>query len=145
MPKFLACLLLAVSLPATAQIYEYTDADGNKAFSNQPPDSAVNAQPIDLQPTNGADVPDIPPPAPRPTPMPQADSQSNAPSNEGVHINDEDQDDDADDGYNYYDQPQPVVPLRDRIDRPRVQPLPAGGDAVGVDPGHAPVGTPGRR
>lgn len=145
MSRLLACLLLAVSLPAMAQIYEYTDADGNQAFSNQPPENAVDAQPVELSPTNVVDVPDIPPPAPPPESSPQSSNPPNVQSNPSANPNDEDEHDDTDDGYNYNEQPRPVIPLRDRIDRPRIQPLPAAGDAVGVDPGHAPVGTPGRR
>ena len=51
MRTLLTCLLLAISLPATAQIYSYTDANGNKVFTNQPPEG-IDAQTIDLPPTN---------------------------------------------------------------------------------------------
>ncbi|WP_095167347.1 DUF4124 domain-containing protein [Pseudomonas sp. Irchel 3H3] len=51
------CLLIA--LPAAAQIYKYTDADGNTAYSNQPPDG-VKAQPVELPPLNSVERP--PPP-----------------------------------------------------------------------------------
>ncbi|RAI66322.1 DUF4124 domain-containing protein [Pseudomonas fluorescens] len=44
-------ILLLIVLPATAQIYKYTDANGATAYSNQPPDG-VSAQPIDLPPLN---------------------------------------------------------------------------------------------
>ncbi len=30
-------ILLLIALPAAAQIYKYTDANGNMAYSNQPP------------------------------------------------------------------------------------------------------------
>ncbi|VFT28979.1 penicillin-binding protein [Pseudomonas aeruginosa] len=40
-----SCLLLAAALPAMAQIYQYTDANGNKVFTNQPPDG-VQAQTV---------------------------------------------------------------------------------------------------
>ena len=52
-------LLLAAALPAMAQIYQYTDANGNKVFTNQPPDG-VQAQTVELQPTNtvGIDTPE---------------------------------------------------------------------------------------
>jgi hypothetical protein len=44
-------ILLLVVLPATAQIYKYTDANGATAYSNQPPDG-ISAQPVDLPPLN---------------------------------------------------------------------------------------------
>ena len=47
----LVCLLLLVCLPATAQIYKYTDANGNTAYSNQPPDGA-RAEAVELKPLN---------------------------------------------------------------------------------------------
>jgi hypothetical protein len=50
---FLFILLLFV-LPATAQIYKYTDANGVTAYSNQPPDG-VSAQPVDLPPLNSVE------------------------------------------------------------------------------------------
>ena len=52
---------LLIALPAAAQIYKYTDADGNTAYSNQPPDG-VPAQPVELPPLNS--VQPRPPPAP---------------------------------------------------------------------------------
>ncbi|MHC8348273.1 DUF4124 domain-containing protein [Pseudomonas sp. RT4P38] len=47
-------ILLLIALPAAAQIYKYTDADGNTAYSNQPPDG-VKAQPVELPPLNRAE------------------------------------------------------------------------------------------
>lgn len=44
-------ILLLIALPAVAQIYKYTDANGNTAYSNQPPDG-VPAQPVELPPLN---------------------------------------------------------------------------------------------
>lgn len=44
-------ILLLIALPAAAQIYKYTDAAGNTAYSNQPPDG-VQAQPVELPPLN---------------------------------------------------------------------------------------------
>jgi hypothetical protein len=44
-------ILLLVALPAVAQIYKYTDANGATAYSNQPPDG-VSAQPVHLPPLN---------------------------------------------------------------------------------------------
>ena len=45
------CILLLIALPAAAQIYKYTDAAGNTAYSNQPPDG-VKAQSVELPPLN---------------------------------------------------------------------------------------------
>lgn len=55
---FLLMLLLIV-LPAAAQIYKYTDAAGNTAYSNQPPDG-VKAEPVELPPLNSIE-PQAPP------------------------------------------------------------------------------------
>ncbi|MFW0753139.1 DUF4124 domain-containing protein [Pseudomonas sp. H11T01] len=44
-------IFLLIALPAAAQIYKYTDAAGNTAYSNQPPDGA-KAQPVELPPLN---------------------------------------------------------------------------------------------
>jgi hypothetical protein len=44
-------ILLLIALPASAQIYKYTDAGGNTAYSNQPPDG-VKAQPVKLPALN---------------------------------------------------------------------------------------------
>lgn len=65
MRRLLTCLLLCLALPAGAQIYKYTDANGNTVFTNQPPDG-VAAENIELPPTNTLDmqVPPAPPPAP---------------------------------------------------------------------------------
>lgn len=51
MRPLLACLLLALALPASAQIYKYIDANGNTVFTNQPPEG-VAAESINLPPTN---------------------------------------------------------------------------------------------
>jgi hypothetical protein len=47
-------ILLLIVLPATAQIYKYTDANGTTAYSNQPPDG-VSAQPVELPPLNSVE------------------------------------------------------------------------------------------
>ncbi|MVV48633.1 DUF4124 domain-containing protein [Pseudomonas sp. PB120] len=47
-------MLLLIALPAAAQIYKYTDASGNTAYSNQPPDG-VTAQPVELPPLNSVE------------------------------------------------------------------------------------------
>jgi hypothetical protein len=54
MRSLLLCLLVLIALPATAQIYKYTDANGNTAYSNQPPDG-VNARPVELPPLNSVE------------------------------------------------------------------------------------------
>lgn len=51
MRLMLACLLLALALPASAQIYKYTDAKGNTVFTNQPPDGTP-AESVELPKTN---------------------------------------------------------------------------------------------
>lgn len=61
-------MLLLIALPAAAQIYKYTDANGNTAYSNQPPDG-VKAQPVELPPLNS-----VPPSAPV-TPPAEASSR----------------------------------------------------------------------
>ncbi|SCW52698.1 DUF4124 domain-containing protein [Pseudomonas sp. NFACC05-1] len=48
---FSIILLWLLALPAAAQIYKYTDADGNTAYSNQPP-QGVPAQAVELPPLN---------------------------------------------------------------------------------------------
>ncbi len=45
---------LLIVLPATAQIYKYTDANGATAYSNQPPDG-VSVQPVELPPLNSVE------------------------------------------------------------------------------------------
>ncbi|WP_457968553.1 DUF4124 domain-containing protein [Pseudomonas sp. R4-84] len=59
--------LLLLTLPAAAQIYKYTDANGNTAYSNQPPDG-VPAQAVELPPLNSVETqapttPETPAPA----------------------------------------------------------------------------------
>ncbi|MGW8464262.1 DUF4124 domain-containing protein [Pseudomonas sp. CLCA07] len=70
MGRGLLLMLLLIALPAAAQIYKYTDADGNTAYSNQPPDG-VTAQPVELPPLNS-----VAPPTP---PAPSSESTSNEP------------------------------------------------------------------
>ena len=67
MPHGFLLILLLIALPATAQIYKYTDAQGNTAYSNQPPDG-VTAQPVELPPLNRAQ--------PQPTQAPPTPTQS---------------------------------------------------------------------
>jgi hypothetical protein len=60
-----ACLLLALALPASAEIYRYTDARGNPVYTNQPP-QGVASESVQLGPTNtvAAPAPAAPQPAP---------------------------------------------------------------------------------
>jgi hypothetical protein len=53
-----ACLLLALALPASAEIYRYTDERGNPVYTNQPP-QGVSTESVKLGPTNT-----VAPPAP---------------------------------------------------------------------------------
>ncbi len=46
-----ACLLCALALPASAEIYKYTDANGNTVFTNQKPEGQ-DAEAVSLPPTN---------------------------------------------------------------------------------------------
>lgn len=51
MRRTLACLLLILALPVSAQIYKYTDANGNTVFTNQPPEG-TKAESVELKPIN---------------------------------------------------------------------------------------------
>ena len=46
-----ACLLLALALPTSAEIYRYTDARGNPVYTNQPP-QGVASESVQLGPIN---------------------------------------------------------------------------------------------
>ncbi len=61
MRLLISCLLLALTLPASAQIYSYTDASGNKVFTNQPPDGS-DAQAVQLPVMNTMDPVENPAP-----------------------------------------------------------------------------------
>lgn len=60
-----ACLLLALALPASAEIYRYTDDRGNPVYTNQPP-QGVATESVRLGPTNtvAPPAPAAQPPAP---------------------------------------------------------------------------------
>ncbi|MGQ7816842.1 DUF4124 domain-containing protein [Metapseudomonas furukawaii] len=68
MRPLLAALLLALALPAVAQIYKYTDANGNTVFTSQPPDGTPS-EAVELPPTNAvqAQPPSTPVAEPQPT------------------------------------------------------------------------------
>lgn len=51
-----ACLLLALALPASAEIYRYTDDRGNPVYTNQPPEG-VASESVQLGPTNTVAAP----------------------------------------------------------------------------------------
>ncbi len=55
MRLLIACLLCLLTLPATAQIYKYIDANGKTVFTSQPPDG-TQAETIQLPPTNTVDI-----------------------------------------------------------------------------------------
>lgn len=76
MRRSLICLLLLIALPAAAQIYKYTDANGNAAFSNQPPDG-VKAKVVELPPLNSVDTQKMATPVTPPqNPQPQTQAQA---------------------------------------------------------------------
>jgi hypothetical protein len=59
MRLIVTCLLAALALPASAEIYKYTDANGNTVFTNQPPQGS-KAEAVTLPPVNTVQSP--PPP-----------------------------------------------------------------------------------
>ncbi|MGN8121898.1 DUF4124 domain-containing protein [Pseudomonas sp. 22082] len=68
MGRTLLCILLLIALPAAAQIYKYTDASGNRVYSDHAPDG-VQAQPVELPPLNSVQ-PQAPSPPSSVTPSP---------------------------------------------------------------------------
>ncbi|MEX6503894.1 DUF4124 domain-containing protein [Pseudomonas zhanjiangensis] len=73
MRRLLSCLLLCLALPAGAQIYKYTDANGNTVFTNQPP-QGVPTENIELAPTNSVQMQ-----APSTPPQPSTNSEQATP------------------------------------------------------------------
>jgi hypothetical protein len=65
-------ILLLIALPVAAQIYKYTDANGNTVYSDHSPDG-VQAQPVELPPLNRVE-----PQAPSAPPAPEADNHEPA-------------------------------------------------------------------
>ncbi|CAE6949733.1 conserved exported protein of unknown function [Pseudomonas marincola] len=63
MRRMLTCALLVIALPVSAQIYKYTDANGNTAYTNQPPDG-TKVETVEVEPTNTVEIqqPSMPPP-----------------------------------------------------------------------------------
>lgn len=51
MRRLFTCLLLALTLPASAQIYTYTDATGKQVFTDRPPQD-TDAQAVELPALN---------------------------------------------------------------------------------------------
>lgn len=62
-------ILLLIALPAAAQIYKYTDANGNTVYSDHSPDG-VKAQSVELPPLNHVE-----PQAPSTSPVPEAEAR----------------------------------------------------------------------
>ncbi|VVN75873.1 DUF4124 domain-containing protein [Pseudomonas fluorescens] len=75
MRPFLLFLLLPLAFSATAQIYKYTDANGNTAYSNQPPDG-TRSQAVDLPPLNSVER--QPPALPHASPAQNARQQDDS-------------------------------------------------------------------
>ncbi|SEJ86542.1 DUF4124 domain-containing protein [Pseudomonas sp. NFR16] len=89
MRQSLALLLLMLALPAVAQIYKYTDANGNTAYSSQPPDG-TKAETVELPPLNNVNTA-APPPAPT-APQPQNQPQPSAAAYQVLELTDLPQD-----------------------------------------------------
>ena len=71
----IACLLMALAIPATAEIYSYTDASGNKVFTNQPPEGVV-ADTVTLPAMNTMDPPEASAAEPTATDVASVDGQA---------------------------------------------------------------------
>jgi len=97
MRRSLLIVLLSIALPATAQIYKYTDANGNTAYSSQPPEGR-SSQTVELPPLNSVEsqprgsTPPSPSPAPASTPAAPTSSYrtlqlTDLPSEEALRAN----------------------------------------------------------
>ncbi|TDV49283.1 uncharacterized protein DUF4124 [Pseudomonas graminis] len=93
MRQCLALLLLVFALPAAAQIYKYTDASGNTAYSNQPP-NGTKAETVELPPLNSVEtvVPAAPPPLPATQNQNQNQNQQSAAAYQVLSLKDLPQD-----------------------------------------------------
>ena len=83
MNKTLPAVLLSgtlLALPATAQIYKTTDAEGNVVFTDQPPGGDTQAEQVELQPLNTTPPP--PKVAPVKPPRPAPENSDPAPASE---------------------------------------------------------------
>ncbi len=49
------CLLFSLTLPVSAQIYQYKDTNGNTVYTNQPP-QGQDAEQVQLSPTNSVEM-----------------------------------------------------------------------------------------
>lgn len=56
MRSLLVALLALIATPALAQLYSYTNADGQQVFTDNPP-QGVQAKPVNLLPTNSTVMP----------------------------------------------------------------------------------------
>jgi hypothetical protein len=107
MRRLIACLLLASSLPAMAEIFSYTDANGNTVFTNDPPQDS-NAQNITLPPVNGMPAPPSSSPntEPQNTPSQAPSTTPNIQPPRQTIINQND-DDDGDASYDNFNADEP--------------------------------------
>lgn len=60
MVRSILCCLLLIALPATAGVYTYIDAEGNRVFTDRPPDNRPVEQ-IQLAPSNRMDAAPVAP------------------------------------------------------------------------------------
>lgn len=95
---FASCLLaLALHSAAWAEIYETTDAQGNPAFTDSPPNP--NAEVVDLPQTN---ISDAPTPQPQEEAAPPAAVEEEAPEQENRTVIVHDSNDNQDELYDEY-------------------------------------------
>jgi len=81
---FSIILLSLLALPAAAQIYKYIDAEGNTAYSNQPP-QGIPAQTVELPPLNSIERQS---PASPGTPTPPINSEKQGDAYETLELTD---------------------------------------------------------
>lgn len=61
--RYLLLSLCLLALPAGAEIYSYVDGQGNRIFTDRPPQNQPQAKSLELHPTNRMQA--LPPPAPK--------------------------------------------------------------------------------